>query len=177
MHINARLFGSGSRGVAPSAIPPLTIIPELSQKNSRRLWRSQRRNPGAFPKAGPIFQQPSSLPEIAQTLAGIAFCAAGKLVNDFPAASKLVGKLFHQGISDSHSLLELSDFRVWSKGSFKKTNMSFRKSPFSRDFRERESLGCKSICGAGRPTFACKAPTLGFRLSGLPLLSLTFLVT
>ena len=34
-------------------------------------------NPAAFLKAGPIFQQPFDLPESAQTLAGIAFCAAG----------------------------------------------------------------------------------------------------
>ena len=30
-------------------------------------------SPGAFPRAGPIFQQPFSLPEGGQTLAGIAF--------------------------------------------------------------------------------------------------------
>ena len=41
------------------------------------------------PKAGPIFQQAFSLPENAQTLAGIAFRAAGKSGNNFPAASKL----------------------------------------------------------------------------------------
>ena len=34
-------------------------------------------NPRVFPKAGPIFQQPFSLPENAQTLAAIAFAAAG----------------------------------------------------------------------------------------------------
>ena len=33
-------------------------------------------NPAAFPQARPIFQQPSSLPESAQTLAGIAFHSA-----------------------------------------------------------------------------------------------------
>ena len=66
-------------------------------------------NPGAFPKAGPIFQQPFSLPENAQTLAGIAFRAAGKSAKNFPAASKIAGELFQQGISDSHSLLEFSD--------------------------------------------------------------------
>ena len=49
--------------------------------------------PGAFPKARLIFQQPFSLPENAQTLAGIACCAAGKLVNNFPAVSKFAGKL------------------------------------------------------------------------------------
>ena len=39
-------------------------------------------------------QQPFALPESAQTLAGIAFGAAGKSVKNFPAASKLAGKLF-----------------------------------------------------------------------------------
>ena len=67
-------------------------------------------NPAAFPKAGPIFQQPFLLPESAQTLAGIAFRAAGKSGNNFPAASKFAGKPFQRGISDSHSLLEFSEF-------------------------------------------------------------------
>ena len=67
-------------------------------------------NPAAFPKARPIFQQQFSLPENAQTLAGIAFRAAGKSVKNFPAASKFAGKLFQQGISDSHSLLKFSEY-------------------------------------------------------------------
>ena len=68
-----------------------------------------RENPAAFPKTGPIFQQPFSLPESAQTLAVIAFRAAGKSGNNFPAASKFAGKPFQQRISDSHSLLESSE--------------------------------------------------------------------
>ena len=60
-------------------------------------------------QARPIFQQPFSLPENAQTLAGIASRAAGKSVNNFPTASKFSGKPFQQGISDSHSLLVFSD--------------------------------------------------------------------
>ena len=66
-------------------------------------------NPAAFPKAGPIFQQPFLLPESAQTvetLAGMAFRAARKSV---PAASKFAGKPFQQGILGSHSLLEFSE--------------------------------------------------------------------
>ena len=94
-----------------------------------RFFREQKRtqegcgglrgeNPGAFPKARPIFQQPFSLPENAQPLTGIAFCAAGKSVNNFPAASKFAGKPFQQRISDSHSLLEyFADFykgwKIW----------------------------------------------------------------
>ena len=68
-------------------------------------------NPAAFPKARPIFQQLFSLPESAQSLAGIAFRAAGKSVQNFPAAPKFAGKPFKQGISDSHSLLEFSELR------------------------------------------------------------------
>ena len=69
-------------------------------------------NPAVFPKARPIFQQPFSLPESAQTLAGIAVRAAGKSVRNFPAASKFARKLFQQGILDSHSLLEFSESLV-----------------------------------------------------------------
>ena len=61
-----------------------------------------------------FFQQPFALPENAQTLAGIAFRAAGKSVENFPAASKFAGKLYQQGISDSHSLPEFSENRAWS---------------------------------------------------------------
>ena len=45
-------------------------------------------NPAAFPKVRPIFQQPFSLLQSAQTLAGIEFRDAGKSVRNFPAASK-----------------------------------------------------------------------------------------
>ena len=69
-------------------------------------------NPAAFPKVGPIFQQPFSLPESAQTLAGTAFRAAGQSGNNFPAASKFAGKLFQQRISDS--LLEFSEFVAYA---------------------------------------------------------------
>ena len=66
-------------------------------------------NPGASPKAGPMFQQPLSSPESAQTLAGIAFRAAGKLGTNFPAASTFARRPLQQGISDNHSLLNFSD--------------------------------------------------------------------
>ena len=66
-------------------------------------------NPGGFPKARPIFQQPLCLPEIAQILAGIACRAARELGKNIPPASKFAGKRFQQGTSDSHSLLEFSD--------------------------------------------------------------------
>ena len=75
-------------------------------------------NPAAFPQARPIFQQPFSLPESAQTLAGIAFRAAGRSENHFPAASKFAGNPFQQGISDSHSLLEFSESMPSCGGEF-----------------------------------------------------------
>ena len=73
----------------------------------RRHWRSWRRSPVAFPKAGLIFRHPFPLPESAQTLAAIASRAVGKSGKNFPAAS--ARKPFQQGISDSHSLLEFSE--------------------------------------------------------------------
>ena len=54
-------------------------------------------NSAVFLQARPIFQQPFSLPESAQTLAGIAFRAAGKSQNHFPAASKFAEKTFPEG--------------------------------------------------------------------------------
>ena len=73
---------------------PVPFLP--SPFGFRRLKKAvcglRRENPGAF--RGPIFQQPFSLPENAQTLAGIAFRAAGKSVKNFPAASKWGGGNF-----------------------------------------------------------------------------------
>ena len=81
---------------------------QTSQELKKAVAVSEEKNqhPAAFPQVRPIFQQPFSLPESAQTLAGIAFRAAGKSGNRFPAALKIAGKPFQQGISDSHSLLE-----------------------------------------------------------------------
>ena len=69
-------------------------------------------NPAAFPQVRPVFQQLFSLPESAQTLAGIASRAAVKSGNHFPAASKFAGKPFLHEISHSHSLLEFSEFSL-----------------------------------------------------------------
>ena len=66
-------------------------------------------NPRGLTKARPIFQQPFSLLELAQTLPGIASRAAGKSGKDFPAAPEFARKPFQKGISDSHGLLEFSD--------------------------------------------------------------------
>ena len=90
-------------------------------------------NPGAFPKAGPTFQQPFSLPENAQTLAGIAFRAAGKSVTNFPAASKFAGKIVQQGSLGSHSLLEFSDGSILYKQ--RKMALSYRQ-PFQSSVPE-----------------------------------------
>ena len=55
---------------------------------------SQRGNPGAFPKVEPIFQQPFSLPENAQTLARIASGAAGKSREEFSSSVEICRKNF-----------------------------------------------------------------------------------
>ena len=73
----------------------------MAVSEEKILQRSRRR--------GQIFQQPFSLLESAQTLAGIAFEIAGNQGRICPAASKFAGKPFQQGISDSHSLLEFSE--------------------------------------------------------------------
>ena len=97
-----------NRGNPPSDGQTCLKTP-LFRKTQEGCGGHRGENPGAFPKAGPIFQQPFSLPENAQTLAGTAFRAAGKSVRNFLAALKFAGKLFQQGISDSHSLLEFSE--------------------------------------------------------------------
>ena len=139
-------------------------MPGQSWHNRRRKLRRTQggcgglggENPAAFPQVRPIFQQPFSLPENAQTLAGLAFRATGKSVNHFPAASKFAGKLFQQGISDSHSLLEFSEKRAQtrqippseaskSRGALflpfppKNRTIRFAPSPFSRGGKPRKT--------------------------------------
>ena len=70
---------------------------DLVRRTQERCGGLEGENPAAFPQARPIFQQPFSLPESAQTLAGIAFRAVGKSGRNFPAASKFAGKPFQQG--------------------------------------------------------------------------------
>ena len=84
-----------TRRFAFAFLNPLSTSSLLSIRKSQRLRRTQEghgslagENSAAFPKARPIFQQPFSLPESAQTLAGVAFRAAGKFVRNFPAASR-----------------------------------------------------------------------------------------
>ena len=93
---------SGFRGVSKTQLAQ--IIAFFLEGSGKLCGGLRGGNPGAFPKAGPIFQQPLSLPENAQTLAGIAFGAARKSVKNFRAASKFAGIFFQQGLSDSHSL-------------------------------------------------------------------------
>ena len=79
------------------------------QRKPRRLWRSQRRKSRSVSEGGADFPAAVSLPENAQTSAGVASGAAGKSTKNVPAAPNFAGKLFQQGISDSHSLLEFSE--------------------------------------------------------------------
>ena len=102
---------------ASSSCPVCSLLCSLvfrfNLKNSRRLWRSQKREFQERSRRRGRFSSSNfpSLPENAQTLAVIAFRDAGKWCEEFPAASKFAGKLFQQGISDSHSLLEVSRFK------------------------------------------------------------------
>ena len=65
-----------------------------SEELKKAVAVSERENPAAFPKARPIFQQPFSLPESAQTLAGIAFRAAGKIGEEFSSSVEICRKTF-----------------------------------------------------------------------------------
>ena len=96
-------------------------------------------NPGAFPKAVPIFQQPFSLSENAQTLAGTTLGAARESVKTSPAALKFAGKLFQQGISDSHGLLQFSECMVSSMVS-RCESADFRWVPYQDPIQESEGL-------------------------------------
>ena len=120
-------------------------------------------NPGAFAKAGPIFQQPFSLLEIAQTLEGIALRAAGKSMKNFPAASKFAGKPFQQGISDSHSLLEFSDKRGRREGDGKKkSHDNLRQISTGSSITDYKSLSdkeCPSHMQRRSPAPSCGAPS------------------
>ena len=78
------------------------------------------KTPRAFPKAGPIFQQPFSLPESSQTLAGIEFHAAGKSGRNFSVALKFAGnpssKKFWTATAFSDSLKICLSRSTWETG-------------------------------------------------------------
>ena len=86
----------------PSCDPLENSSQRVSKNGFRRAIGGK--NPAAFPKVWPIFQQPFSLPENAQTLAGIAFRAAGKLVKNSPAASKFASSEFRTATAFSSFL-------------------------------------------------------------------------
>ena len=83
-----------------------------NQTHSRRLWRSQGRKSRSVPEGGADFPAAIFLAEKSPNLGRNRIRAAGKSVKSFPAAPKFASKLFHQRVSDSHSLLEFSDPRV-----------------------------------------------------------------
>ena len=57
-------------------------------------------NPGAFPKAGPIFQQPSFLVGKCSIFGRDSISSCRNIGEEFSAASKFAGKSFQQGIPD-----------------------------------------------------------------------------
>ena len=89
-----KLHGSGSR--SEELKKAMAVSEEKIQQRSRR--------------RGQFSSSRFSLPESAQTLAGIAFRAAGKSVRNFPAASKFARKLFQQGLLDRLTATAFSSF-------------------------------------------------------------------
>ena len=76
------------------------------------LWRSQKKKSRSVPEGRADFPAAIFLAGKCPTLAGIALRAAGTSVKNFPASSKIAGKLLQQGILDGHSLLEFSDGNI-----------------------------------------------------------------
>ena len=82
--------------------------PTITQKNSGRLWRSQRGKSRSVPKGGADYPAAFFLAGKCPNLGRDSISCCQKIAEEFPAASKFARKCFQQGISDSHSLLEFS---------------------------------------------------------------------
>ena len=70
-------------------------FPRVDPRMALRKTQEGCSGPGGenpFPKAGPIFQQPLSLPENPRTLAGIAIRGAGKLGKIFSNSVEICRK-------------------------------------------------------------------------------------
>ena len=90
LHVSCQKFSCQSAGTYDSLEEALVLL--CSEKTQEGCCGLRGENPGAFPKAGPTFQQPFSLPENAQTLAFTAFHAAGKSVNTFSSSVEICWK-------------------------------------------------------------------------------------
>ena len=103
----------------------LLVFPETQEG----CGRFRRENPGAFPKAGPIFRMMMMMMIMMMVMMMMMMMliilggkcpnldrdcirCCRKSVKNFSSASKFAGKLYQQGISDSHSLLEFSECSV-----------------------------------------------------------------
>ena len=80
------------------------------QKNSRRLWRSQRRKSRSVPEGEADIPAVIFLARKRPNLGRDSILCCRKIGEEFSSSvSKFAGKFFQQRISDSHSLLEFSD--------------------------------------------------------------------
>ena len=95
-------------------------------------------------------------------MAGIAFRAAGKSVRNFPAASKFARKLFQQGISDSHSLLEFSEnHRPLSLGLFRGAVFRHGGGALKQPIKQPTETPTSTLALMGRfPSLMGRFPTL-----------------
>ena len=112
----------------------------ILRKNSRRLWRPQSRNPGAFPKA-----EPFSLTENAQNLAGMAFGAAGKLGS----------RIFQQRRNLPENFSRKGFLGHFLRGSF------FPEIGRASACRYRCGNGGEGSCGGVAGGFCCSVPSMG----------------
>ena len=75
--------------------------------------RSQRRKSRSVPEGGADFQKFSLLAGKCPNLGRDSISYCRKIGEEFSSSVEICPKLFQQGISDSHSLLEFSEKRTW----------------------------------------------------------------
>ena len=90
-------------------LPPLNSTP-LFRDPERRLWRSQRRKSSSIPEGGADFPAASFLARKCPNLGRDSIACCRKIGEEFSSSVEICRKLFQQGISDRHSLLEFSDW-------------------------------------------------------------------
>ena len=97
---------------------PLATYPLKSEELKKAVAASEETIQQHSRRRGQFFRQPFSLPESAQTLAGIAFRAARKSVRNFPAALKFAenfsSKEFRTATDFSSYLIKSARFMVGS---------------------------------------------------------------
>ena len=94
----------------PYDLKRLIILEAVLRKNSRRLWRPRRRKSRSVPEGGT--DCPVAIGHWCPNLGRDSISRCRRMREEFSSSRHMcLKKPFQQGIWDSHSLLELSDFQ------------------------------------------------------------------